>query len=167
MTISLDYAAEKEKELPFDYKETAKQVIEKAVDFVACPYEVEVNVLITDNDEVRKINQEFRDIDKTTDVLSFPMISYTMPADFSGLKKAVPGYFDPDSGELLLGDIVISVDKVYEQAEKYGHTPKRELAFLISHSMLHLFGYDHEVPADAVIMEEKQEIILEELGITR
>lgn len=167
MTVNIDYTAEPKKEPSFDYTALAEQVIEQAADFVACPYEVEVNVLLADNDELQKINKEFRDIDKATDVLSFPMISYEKPADFSGLKTAALGCFDPDSGELLLGDIVISVDKVYEQAKSYGHTDVREFAFLIAHSMLHLFGYDHEEPKDALIMEEKQEAILTQLGITR
>ena len=79
----------------------------------------------------------------------------------------IQDYFDPESGELCLGDIVISVDKVYAQAEEYGHTPRREYAFLIAHSMLHLLGYDHMEPDEAAVMEQKQEEILNRLGITR
>ena len=79
----------------------------------------------------------------------------------------VEDYFDPDTGELLLGDIVISVEKVMEQAEKYGHSVKRELAFLVAHSMLHLFGYDHMEPDEAEVMEDKQNQILLNIGITR
>ena len=74
---------------------------------------------------------------------------------------------NPDTGEILLGDIIISVPKVLEQAKEYGHSPKREFAFLITHSMLHLFGYDHMEPEEAAIMENKQEKILEVLGISR
>lgn len=167
MTVNVDYAAAAEKKPSFDYRGTAAKVVETAVDYAACPYEAEVNVLLADDDEIRKMNKEFRGIDRPTDVLSFPMVSFAVPADFSGLKKAAPGYFDPDSGELLLGDIVISVDKVRSQAESYGHSPLREYAFLIAHSILHLFGYDHENEEDAQVMEEKQEAILTELGITR
>jgi probable rRNA maturation factor len=76
-------------------------------------------------------------------------------------------YFDPDSGELILGDIIISVDKVEEQAESYGHSKKREFAFLVAHSMLHLCGYDHMEAEEAVVMEAKQEAVLTKLGITR
>jgi probable rRNA maturation factor len=76
-------------------------------------------------------------------------------------------YFDLESGELCLGDIVISIDKVYEQAQEYGHSLKREYAFLIAHSMLHLLGYDHMAQEEAAIMERKQEEILTRLGITR
>ena len=74
---------------------------------------------------------------------------------------------NPDTGEIMLGDIVISVDKVLEQAESYGHTTKREYAFLIVHSMLHLFGYDHMTPEEAAEMEAKQKQILDEMNITR
>ena len=75
--------------------------------------------------------------------------------------------FIPDSGAAMLGDIIISVDKVREQAAEFGHSEKREFAFLIVHSMLHLFGYDHIEPEDAAIMEPKQKLILEELNILR
>ena len=76
-------------------------------------------------------------------------------------------YFNPDSGELMLGDIIISLDKVVEQAEKYGHSSRRELAFLVAHSMMHLFGYDHMESTEAEVMEKKQEDVLQILGITR
>ena len=76
-------------------------------------------------------------------------------------------YFNPDSGELVLGDIIISLDKVVEQAEKYGHSSRRELAFLVAHSMMHLFGYDHMESTEAEVMEKKQEDVLQILGITR
>ena len=75
--------------------------------------------------------------------------------------------FNPDTGEAILGDIIISVDKVREQAEEYGHSELREFAFLITHSMLHLFGYDHMEPEEAKVMEDKQRQILDELSITR
>ena len=75
--------------------------------------------------------------------------------------------FDPDSGELILGDIIISVEKVIEQAEAYGHSRERELGFLTAHSMLHLFGYDHMEEDERIDMEEKQEAILARLGLYR
>ncbi len=78
------------------------------------------------------------------------MLSYEAPGDFSKLEDDYDDNFNPDTGEIMLGDIVISVDKVLEQAESYGHTPRREYAFLIAHSMLHLFGYDHMTPEEAV-----------------
>lgn len=158
---------ETNKELPFDIEEIAAKVIEGALEQEQCPYEVSVSVLLTDNERIHAMNKEFRDVDRPTDVLSFPNVDYEKPADFSGIEDVIEDYFDPETGELCLGDIVISVDKVYEQAEEYGHAPLREYAFLIAHSMLHLLGYDHMEPEEAKVMETKQEEILAKLGINR
>lgn len=158
---------ETDKELPFDIEEVAKIVIEEVLDSENCPYEVIVDVTLTDNDGIHLMNKEFRNIDRPTDVLSFPNVDYSEPADFEGIEEMIEDYFDPESGELCLGDIVISIDKVYEQAEEFGHSPKREYAFLIAHSMLHLLGYDHMEPEEAKVMESKQENILAKVGITR
>ena len=99
-------------------------------------------------------------------MLSFPLVDYEEAGEFGFLEER-DDCFNPESGELMLGDIVISVEKVYEQADKYGHSPKRELAFLTAHSMLHLFGYDHMTPEEAAVMEKGQEDILANIGITR
>jgi probable rRNA maturation factor len=154
----------------FDYNEVIESVINEAANYVGCPYEISVEVTIVDNETIRQINKEQRDIDNPTDVLSFPMVEYEMAGDFEFLDKDDPyvyEYFEPDTGELILGDIVISSDKVYSQAEEYGHSVKRELGFLVAHSMLHLFGYDHMEDEERVVMETKQKEILERLGITR
>ena len=95
------------------------------------------------------------------------MLSYEKAGDFSFLEEESEDDFNPDTGEVMLGDIIISVDKVLEQAQSYGHSPKREFAFLIVHSMLHLFGYDHMEADEAAVMEEHQRKILDALGITR
>ena len=95
------------------------------------------------------------------------MIPFRTEADFSVAEEAEADYFDPDSGELILGDIIISAERVFQQAESFGHSPKREFAFLTAHSLLHLCGYDHMVPEEAAVMEKKQEAVLEKLGITR
>ena len=95
------------------------------------------------------------------------MLSYEKAGDFAFLDEESDDDFNPDTGEAMLGDIIISVDKVREQAVEFGHSEKREFAFLIVHSMLHLFGYDHIEPEDAAIMEPKQKLILEELNILR
>lgn len=165
MTIEIEYEAEQQLDLP--YEEIIREVIEASLDYEGCPYESQVSVVLTDNESIRSINAEFREIDRETDVLSFPMVDYSEPAYFDDLEDAEGEYFDPDTGELMLGDIVISVEKVVEQAEKYGHSEKRELAFLTAHSMLHLMGYDHMEDEERLIMEAKQSAILEELGITR
>lgn len=165
MTINIEYEAEKELGIP--YKEIIENVVLESLDYVECPYEAEVNVIITDNQEIQAINKEHRQIDAPTDVLSFPLVDYETPADFDHVEDYVEDYFDPDTGELLLGDIVVSVDKVEEQAEKYGHSTTRELAFLIAHSMLHLCGYDHMDDDERLEMEAKQSEILERRGYSR
>lgn len=150
-----------------DTDAVAKMVIEAALDYEGCPYETEINLLLTDNKTIRKINQEYRQIDKPTDVLSFPMLEYTTPSDFSVAETGVCGSFNPETGELVLGDIIISMEKVVEQAEKYGHSEEREFAFLITHSVLHLCGYDHMSSEEARVMEDKQTAILHSLNILR
>lgn len=169
MTINMDY--ETKIKLELDYQTIIESVIKEACDFIQCPYETEVNVILTDNAAIQEINKEQRKIDAPTDVLSFPMIEYETSGDFTFLEKeedyCTQDYFNPDSGELMLGDVVISVEKVVSQASEYGHSQKRELAFLAAHSMMHLFGYDHIKPHEAAVMEEKQQEILNRLGITR
>ena len=165
MTINIEYETKIELNLP--YEDIIKSVINESIDYEKCPYEVEVAVILTDNNEIHNINKEHRDVDSPTDVLSFPMVDYESPSNFEGIEDKVEDYFDPDSGELILGDIVISVEKVIEQAKQYGHSNKRELAFLVAHSMMHLFGYDHMVVEEATIMEAKQNDILNNLSIFR
>ncbi len=165
MTIYLE--KECETGFPFREEEVLRLVAEKAAESENCPFSCEVSVTITDNERIRQLNRDFRSIDRPTDVLSFPLQEYDSPADFSGFSEDDPERFDPDSGRLMLGDIVISAEKVIEQAQEYGHSAKREFAFLAAHSMLHLFGYDHMTPEEAVVMEEKQEAILSDLGIVR
>lgn len=154
-------------EFPFSVEELVQSVAEEVLDEEQCPYETQVNVLLTDNAGIRAYNKEYRHIDRETDVLSFPNMTFSGPSVFEIKESEEADYFDPDSGELILGDIIISVDKVKEQAESYGHSQKREMAFLIAHSMLHLCGYDHMEAQEAAVMEEKQERILRTLGITR
>ncbi|WP_099467631.1 rRNA maturation RNase YbeY [Konateibacter massiliensis] len=165
MTFNIE--VETERELGFDYESIVNQVINKVLDFEGCPYEAEVNLVLTDDEEIHKINKEYREIDRPTDVLSFPMIEYKTPSDFSDVEEREEEYFNPDTGELMLGDIVLSVDKVFEQAESYNHSVMREFAFLIVHSVLHLCGYDHMEPEEAKVMEAKQRDILAELNINR
>ena len=153
-------------ELDLNYQEVAQRVGDAVLDYEQCPYESEVELLLTMDEEIREMNREFRDIDRATDVLSFPMIAYESPADFAFLEED-ESCFDPDTGELMLGNIVISKQKVVEQAEEYGHTVERDYAFLIAHSMLHLLGYDHMEEEERAVMEKKQREILDGLGITR
>lgn len=114
--------------LPLECEALAKRVVEEALDYVGCPYEAEVNLLLTENAQIHEMNKEFRGIDRATDVLSFPMIDYPEPGTFDFLEEQ-EDCFDPESGELTLGDIVISKEKVLAQAEEYGHSPMREICF--------------------------------------
>lgn len=146
--------------LTIDYEAIITKVVQSALEIENFEFDIELNVILTNNNEIQKINKEFRQIDKPTDVLSFPQIDYVTPADFSQIRGNQFYYGNPDTGEILLGDIIISLDKVFEQAEEYGHSTTRELAFLVAHSMLHLFGYDHMEPEEDKIMQDHQEKIL-------
>lgn len=152
----------------FPYEVIARQVVEQVLDQEQCQYEATVEIICTSDEEIHKINMEQRGIDRPTDVLSFPMVDFEAPADYDMLDTEEGNvYFDPDSGELMLGDIVLSIPRIMAQAEEYGHSRKREYAFLIAHSMLHLLGYDHMTEEEAKIMEEKQNQALNALGIGR
>lgn len=165
--MTINFEKEVNTNFDFDCEALAKDVITFTIDHEEFPYEAEVNLTLVDNEEIHTINREYRNIDRPTDVLSFPMLSYEAAGDFSKLEDNYDDNFNPDTGEILLGDIVISVDKVAEQADSYGHSQKREYAFLIVHSILHLFGYDHMTPEEAAVMEAKQSQILDEMNITR
>lgn len=164
--MSLYLEEEGGKTLPFDVREIAERVIEAVLNDVDCPYEAEINLLLTTEDEIRMMNREYRQIDRATDVLSFPMIEYEEQGDFSQIDENGDA-FNPENGELMLGDIVISKDHVISQAEMYGHTQIREYAFLIAHSMLHLLGYDHMDEDEREIMENKQREIMDMVQISR
>lgn len=165
MTILLENETDISCEL--NYEEIAKQVVEASLEYVKCPYECQINILLTDNAGIMAVNQTMRGISAPTDVLSFPMIAFADEADFSIVENDVASYFDADSGELLLGDIMISLERMMCQAKEYNHSVKREYAFLIAHSMLHLSGYDHMEEEDRIRMEQMQEAILQSIGYTR
>lgn len=159
---------ETDHEFDFDTKKLLKELTQEVIESENVPYsDVTVNLSFTYEEDIRETNKEFRGIDKVTDVLSFPALDLCAPADFTGIKAGDPSYFDPETGELILGDIMICVKRALEQAEEYGHSFKREVAFLITHSLLHLLGYDHEEDEERLVMEEKQKKILDSLGITR
>lgn len=164
MTIEISYESEKKLDIP--YEEIVNKMVVSALDFENCPYEAEVSVTFVDDEEIRKINSEYRGIDKSTDVLSFPFNEFKIPGNFDDIEESVDA-FNPETGELLLGDIILSTDHIVEQAIEYGHSETRELAFLVVHSMLHLMGYDHMADEDRAVMEERQRKILELEGISR
>ena len=125
-----------------------------------------MNLLVTDSESIRQMNLEYRQIDSATDVLSFPMQEFDHPADFSAFREGDYSVFDPASGELMLGDIVVNAQRVAQQAEEYGHSQKREYAFLIAHSLLHLVGYDHMEEEERLEMEDQQRRIMEMVRIS-
>ncbi len=147
----------------------AKKVIEHILQKEGCPFDCEVNLTMTDNDGIQAVNKEFRDMDKPTDVLSFPNCDFDTPGEFSQFRDEEIYFdcFNPENDYFVLGDIMISRDKMLAQAEEYGHGVTREYAFLIAHSVLHLIGYDHMENEEAKHMEAKQNEYLNDLGITR
>ncbi len=116
----------------------------------------EISLSFVDNSMIQRLNKNFRKKDSPTDVLSFPQC-----ADFP---------YDAEKnelGEIMLGDVIISLEKAADQALDFGHSLRREIVFLFVHSVLHLLGYDHELPEEALIMEEKQRLVMATLGIGR
>ena len=125
-----------------------------------CNFDAQISLTFTDNEGIRSINRDWRGIDRATDVLSFPML------EFDG--DEIDAEFEMENGLVLLGDIVISLERAREQAQELNHSFRREIAFLTAHSMLHLLGYDHVDDAEGErIMIEKQNGALDALGITR
>lgn len=156
MKIFIDYNNEQDKLTP---PEDMEQLIEKCTAAALAEEDIEddaeVSVTLVDSARIREMNAEFRGIDRETDVLSFPL------GDEEGFEV------DPDADAILLGDIVISLEKAQSQAEEYGHSFGREVAFLITHSLFHLLGYDHMTEDEEKEMFAKQEKVLQRLGITR
>lgn len=122
----------------------------------------QVSIYFVDNEEIHKINKEQRDIDKPTDVLTFPMAEFE-----NGKLNLTPGDIDPDEGLLMLGDIVVSLEKAEEQAKNYGHSIEREVLFLITHGIFHILGYDHLDKETEQEMIGKQEEVLNKLNLKR
>lgn len=152
---------------PFPLEETIDRVIRTALLCEECPYEAEISILVTDKQGIRTYNKEYRDIDKETDVLSFPGVDYERPGDFSLALEDRSSYFNPETGELLLGDIILCKDRIFSQAEEYGHSVLREFSFLVVHSILHLLGYDHMEQEEETVMQAHQDKIMEKLDILR
>jgi len=149
-------------------KEINTEIINQCIEQVLVHQNFELNVFvdvsIVSSDEIREINKEYREKDVVTDVLSFPMQDFYNGQSQSDLKIEI----DPETGLLFLGDILICYDRAYEQAEEYGHSIEREMGFLTTHSMFHLFGFDHEDnEEDMQIMRDNEEDVLEKLQLKR
>lgn len=173
--MTIYYDNQTDYEFDFDYKKVANDVITKTLLHEQFKYDVEVSITFVNEESIRMINKEYRDIDNSTDVLSFPMIEYD--SDYSRISERKEEMYDflidiidiknPDTDEIILGDIVLCVPVIINQAKEYNHSILREYAFLIVHSMLHLLGFDHIEEDERIIMENKQNQILESLSITR
>ncbi|MGN0145396.1 MAG: rRNA maturation RNase YbeY [Clostridium sp.] len=149
-------------------EEELKKVIEFALREEEVEIPCEVSLLFVDNEEIREINNETRNIDRETDVLSFPMLEYENKKVFKEMYKGYEfSQSDFDGEELVLGDIVLSLEKALEQSKEFNHSFERESAYLVVHSVLHLLGYDHMEEDDKKIMRNREEDILEKLNITR
>lgn len=122
------------------------------------PENVEVSLSFVSDEQIKELNSEYRQKDKKTDVLSFPMMDEDL--NLESVKN-------PETGDYMLGDIIISTDQAIAQAEEYGHSNEREIVFLVAHSMLHLLGYDHMTEEEESTMINKQKQIMEQIGLTR
>ena len=153
--------------LPDSWQALMRTAMETALQSIPCALgSLEVSVLVVDNAEIAQINRQMRGIDLPTDVLSFPMLDYEVP--WTGdITPVTWEDVNPETGHVFLGDIVVSLPKALAQAEEFGHSTERELAFLCVHGVLHLLGYDHEELMDAAAMEMRQEEIMRTLGLER
>ena len=147
--MTIYYDKDCEMSFDFDYEQIAELVIKRILLSEHFPYDVEISISFVNDEAIKRINKEYRSEN-----------------DYSFIEGAID-YNNLDTNEVSLGDIVLCVPKIYEQAKEYNHSILREYSFLIAHSMLHLLGYDHEKDEERVVMEQKQNSILESLNITR
>lgn len=165
--MTIYFEDESDYQLDFSPEAQLKQLIVCAAEDMGCPYELEVSVTMVTKEAIHEMNRQYRQVDRATDVLSFPMMEYDSPADFSGKSFMDTLSVSPETKELILGDIVLCPEVIHEQAEEYGHSERREFSFLVIHSMLHLFGYDHIQEDERSEMERVQKRIMEQLKIYR
>lgn len=164
MDILLNITNEQNKiEITDELQKLIEKVIKKTLEIHNIRLKTEISVLFTNDEEIQKINKEYRDTDKSTDVLSFPQLEFEKEGE-------IDEFYYPKKGEypyLMLGDIIISVEHVFRQAEEFGHSREREIGYLTAHSMLHLLGYDHMEDNEKSRMREKEEIIMKEFNLKR
>lgn len=146
--------------------------IKKMIDFTLkeekLVIDYEVSVIFVDNDKIKKLNSQFRGIDRVTDVLSFPMLEYEKGKVYKQIYIDHQfNDYDLDDGKLVLGDIALSLEKAMEQSKEFGHSFQREVCYLLIHSVLHLLGYDHIDEEDKAVMRKNEEYILNKFNINR
>ncbi|HOP99437.1 MAG TPA: rRNA maturation RNase YbeY [Acetivibrio clariflavus] len=147
-------------ELTSDMEELVRKAVDISLSIENFSIPSEISIMFVDNQHIREINREYRKIDKPTDVLSFPIVDM-----YDGVINSDSGDFDLDEELLLLGDIIVSLEKTKAQAEEYGHSFERELAFLVTHGVFHLLGYDHDTPEREEKMISKQYAVLKALNL--
>lgn len=147
--------------------EKVEAVINQCLDQEEVPYEVEVSLTVVDKAEIHEINLEHRQINRPTDVLSFPQIEPECIGKINWDTLDTGSCVNYDTEEVILGDIILCDEIAALQAEEYGHSLEREVCFLVAHSMLHLLGYDHMTEEDEKNMRQKQENVLQCLAILR
>ena len=155
MTILVDNRTGED--IPETYEDIFEKIVRQTLKYEEFDEECEVSISLVTNEEIRQINKQFREIDKETDVLSFPQLTFE-EGEYAEVNE---------NDEIVLGDIIISLEKARQQAEEYGHSLERELAFLTAHSMLHLLGYDHMEKDEEEDMFRRQKEILVEAGFPR
>ncbi|MBQ2988360.1 MAG: rRNA maturation RNase YbeY [Clostridia bacterium] len=159
MKLKIYFSNEQDKiKIPFRIRRLIRKAVKEALTQESFAYPAEVSVSFVDNEAIHKLNLEYREKDRPTDVLSFPMWEKEELSDGSAL----------DGHAVTLGDIIISAEKAQAQAQEYGHSIEREICFLSVHSVLHLLGYDHETSEeDEAYMKAKQEAVLVRIGLPR
>ncbi len=159
---TLVYFENEQEKLPFGTEDEIlmKKVIDATLEYEKFAKDSFVGVTVTDNERIREINSEQRNIDSATDVLSFPVLEFENGQPLEN----VGDYFE---GRLILGDIVLSYERAKEQSEEFGHSFEREVGYLVCHSVLHLLGYDHENEDERAVMREKEESVMNLLSLTR
>ena len=140
-----------------------QKVFDKVKQEFALPDSVRVELSVVDEEDIREVNKNFRDVDSVTDVLSFPAMDVKLPFD----TKDYPYDIDLSTGELMLGEIMLCYKRAVEQSIEYNHSKERECSYLVLHGLLHLLGYDHIEESDKAEMRAQEEKILTSLGITR
>jgi probable rRNA maturation factor len=149
-------------ELTNDINELIEKTVLTILNSENFKYPSEISIFLVDNERIRQINKENRDIDMPTDVLSFPIVEM-----IEGKINSIEGDYNYDNNSLVLGDIIISMEMVLKQSDEYGHSFEREIAFLVSHGVLHLLGYDHKNEKEESRMITRQESALKQLGLNR
>ncbi len=168
MTVIIDNRQNKV-EVMKEIETLLNEVVKKTLELEGEHAPMEIGIMLVDNEQIRELNRQHRGIDQETDVLSFPMFEYE-GYDGEGEQfrlEEMETEMDHDTQEILLGDIVISLEKALQQAEEYGHGMEREIGFLTVHGMLHLLGYDHMEKEDEKIMRQKEEEVLHSLHLIR